>query len=240
MGSFGQALFWTQAMAGIWMVSAVATHGDEIYAYMRDWMFGAPVKVAVAAIGPLDRTCPSPQVPTRNDHNTLVLDDFRIEADGTLPPEQYLTAEGEPYEIIQITGQGADNNFAPGTYYCLPPTVVFLPNLLNAKTDSAPYVGEALYTALDRLACFASPMQGQVRINKALLSVPRQKYWETDRTILAYGLGTTGVHMQIVDTASEKRTPWENDQVMQAAQLARLTVPSPEIYRAYVKLNTGR
>ena len=46
MGSFGQALFWTQAMAGIWMVSAVATHGDEIYAFMRDWMFGAPVKVA--------------------------------------------------------------------------------------------------------------------------------------------------------------------------------------------------
>ena len=144
------------------------------------------------------------------------------------------------YEIVQITGQGADNNFAPGTYYRLPPTVRFIPMVIGAKSDSAPYVGEALYTALDRLACFAMPQRGQVRVNKALLSLPRQKYWETDRTILAYGLGTTAVHLQIVDTVSDKATPWENNDVMEAAQLARMTVPNPEVYRAYVKLNTRR
>lgn len=241
MGSFGQALFWTQAMAGVWMFAAVTTHGAEMYDYLRGWMFGAPTRVAVAAIGPLEASCPAASVPKSEAGNTLVVGGFNVGDNDIIDPEQYRSpATGKPYSIVRVTGTGGNRDFTPGTYYHLPEGVTFLPAALNAKTDSLPYVSEALYVALDRLRCVTAMSNGEVRVNKALLSIPRQRYWEMDRSILAEGLGTTGVHLQIVDVVSEKRTPWENDEVLAAAQKAHLTVPSPETYRAYVRLATGR
>ncbi len=241
MGSFGQALFWTQAMAGVWMFAAVTTHGAEMYDFLRDWMFGSPTRVAVAAIGPLEASCPPASVPKSEPGNTLVLGGFNVGDKDFIDPMQYLSPMTEtPYAIVRITGTGGNRDFPPGTYYHLPEGVTFLPAMLNANTDSLPYVSEALYVALDRLRCVVAMSNGEVRVNKALLSLPRQRYWEMDRSILAEGLGTTGVHLQIVDAVSEKRTPWDNDQVQAAAQKAHMTVPAPEIYRAYVKLATNR
>lgn len=241
MGSFGQALFWTQAMAGVWMFAAVTTHGAEMYDYLRGWMFGSPARVAVAAISPLEANCPPARAPKSEAGNTLVLGGFNVGDNDFIDPEQYLSpATQKPYAIVRITGSGGNRDFSPGTYYHLPEGVTFLPAALNAKTDSVPYVSEALYIALDRLRCIAAMNNGEVRVNKALLSVPRALYWEMERSILAEGLGTTGVHLQIVDGVSTKRTPWDHDEVQAAAQKAHMTVPSPETYRAYVKLATNR
>ena len=79
---------------------------------------------------------------------------------------------------------------------------------------------------------------GEVRVNKALLSFGRQRYWELDRDLLADGLGNTSVHLQIVDVKSEKRTPLDEDQVDVAVAKARLAVPQPDRFRAYVRLRT--
>lgn len=138
MGGVGQALFWTQAMAGVWMVAATATHGPEMYDFMRAWAFGPPVKVAVAAVGPLDQTCQAPPVPHRTADNSLTVDDFAVAEDGTVDPAQYINPKTEkPFEIVQVTGQGTGNNFSPGVYYRIPEGVVFLSAMLNIKTELA-------------------------------------------------------------------------------------------------------
>ena len=223
------------------MFAAVTTHGAEIYDTLRGWMFGSPTRVAVAAIGPLEATCPPASAPKSEAGNTLVLGGFNVGDKDFIDPEQYRSpATDKPYAIVRITGSAGNRDFAPGTYYHLPEGVTFLPAMLGANTDSLPYVSEALYVALDRLRCVAAMSNGEVRVNKALLSIPRQRYWEVERSVLADGLGTTGVHLQIVDVVSEKRTPWENDRVLAAAQKAQMTVPSPETYRAYVRLATNR
>lgn len=241
LARFGEALFWTKAIAGVWMVAGTATHGADMYARVHDQMFGAPVRTAVATAGPVaDLRCPPPLIPRPADNDTLRVADFELGPDGQVDPLQYTNPRtGQPYAAVTLTGGGSsEQHFRPGTYYLLPEQVVFLPAVLEAKTDSVPYVSDALYVSLSQLACFVALANGEVRVNKALLSFPRQRYWELDRDLLADGLGTNSVHLQIVDIRSEKRTPWDQDQVDAAVAKARLNVPQPDRFRAYVRLRT--
>jgi hypothetical protein len=237
MGGFGQALFWTQAMAGVWMFAAVTTHGTEIYEFLRGQLFGPPARVAVAAVGPLEASCPVATLPVADLDNTLVIGGFRLDENDRVDAEQYLNPRTDkPYAVVRITGAGGNRDYTPGTYYHLPPGVTFIPAALNLNIDSFPYVSEALFFALDRLHCVAARDNGEVRVNKALLSLPRVHYWETERTVPAQGLGITGVHLQIVDTLGGKASPWDHDLVVAAAAKAHLALPAPEDYRAYVVL----
>lgn len=223
------------------MFAAATTYSDEIYAFLRDRIFGGPTLVAVAALAPIDNSCPVAELPQAEPGNILVMDGFDVDAQRFIPAEQYTNPRtGKPYEIVRITGEGGNRDFQPGTCYRLPEGITFLPAMLNARTNSAPYVVAPLWQALDRLRCVAAKANGEVRVNKALLSNERQRYWETDRDVPALGLGQTGVHLQIVEGYSDKRTPWDHPAVAAAADKANLAVPSPETYRAYVKLSTGR
>lgn len=233
-------MFWTKAIAGVWMVAGIATHGIDLYDWLRDQLFGAPVRPAVALALPTDNRCPPLAVPRLPADDTLRVPDFDLGADGQVDGLQYTNpATGKFYAAVVVTGRaGGAVNFVAGTYYLLPEEVIFLPQMLESKSDSLPYVSDALYARLGQLACVAALSGGQVRVNKALLSVSRQRYWESERQIVAEGLGVNSVHLQIVDTKSQKATPWDNTQVDAAVAKARLNVPSPERFRAYVRLST--
>ncbi len=241
LGRFGEALFWTKAIAGVWMVAGTTVYGGDMYAWLRDWVFGPPVKPPVALAAPADARCPPRAVPRPGEDDILRIADFELGPDGQIDPAQYTNpVTGTAYVSVVVTSRegGAPQNVTATTYYLLPEEIVFLPQMLEAKSDSAPYVSNALYASLGQLACVSAQSNGQVRINKALLSVPRQRYWELDCGILADGLGITSVHLQIVDTESEKRTPWDEALVDAAVAKARLAVPDAQRYRAYVRLRT--
>lgn len=240
-GRFGEALFWTKAIGGAWMAAGVAVYGGDVYAWLRDQAFGPPVRPPVVMVAPADARCPPRAVPRPGEADILRIADFQVGPDGQIDPAQYTDpSTGTAYPSVVVTGRagGGAQNISPGTYYLLPVDIVFLPQLLGTKSDSAPYVSNALYATLGQLACVAAQSNGLVRINKALLSVERQRYWELERDILADGLGLTAVHLQIVDARSENRTPWDEPEVEAAVARAGLVVPDALRFRAYVRLRT--
>ncbi len=241
LGRFGEALFWTKAIAGVWMVAGTIVYGGDMYAWLRDWVFGPPVKPPVALVAPADGRCPPRAVPRPGEDDILRIADFELGPNGQIDPAQYADpSTGTAYVSVVVTGRtgGGAQNVSPGTYYLLPVDIIFLPELSGARSDSAPYVSNALYATLGQLACVVAQSNGQVRLNKALLSVERQRYWEREREILAAGLGVTAVHLQIVDARTENRTPWDEPEVEAAVAKVGLVVPDPMRYRAYVRLRT--
>ena len=120
MGRFGEALFWTKAIAGVWMVAGTATHGIDVYEWVHDQLFGAPVRPAVALAAPTDNRCPPPLVPRPLEEDTLRVPDFDPGPDGQIDPLQYTNPNtGKLYAALVVAGRGGGTpqNFVPGTYY---------------------------------------------------------------------------------------------------------------------------
>ena len=253
-----EAWFWTKAMAGVWLFAVVLLHGGDIAGMARQWLSGegpdagralallrggasAPVSRGAGGGAPAAGTvvnepiCRPAVVPAREAGDAKVVQGFTFGADGRVDPEQYMNpATGRPFSVVEVAATSA--SFAPGTYYHLPEEIVFIPDLLRSVNDSPPYVSAALYVALEQLDCVVAQDNGEVRVNKALMPLVWQQYWEAERDVPARGLGANAVHAQIIDNRAGNQTPWADDLVVAALKKVNLSAPAADGYRAYFQL----